>query len=387
MTPSTVTSVLVIVAGLTASPAFAQATRTSEIAAAKVEKAADLRPPEREPGDRLFARLEHVFEPALPAVRPTFGDFRPGAGLALGAVVAIPVGERGVWTSGGAVSSNRFKALATTIDIPPFTTDRVRVRGTARWEDAPELHFFGRGMDAPSSGAAAYGLRSTDLGGEVRVRGPWHLGYGAALRYARVASDEGAGDEPLPVVPTASAWVHAEAHAEIDTRQSPGYTTSGGLYHVGFHDYAGRHGVPSFTRTVIDLRQFVPILASNWIVALQARADLTAAPDDQVVPFFMLPYLGGRDSLPGFADYRFSDRDTVLVRSELRWTPSPLVDMAAFVDAGTVAARVGALALGNVRHSVGLGARIHGSDFTALRLEVAHSVEGWRYIVAQGVSF
>ena len=101
----------------------------------------------------------------------------------------------------------------------------------------------------------------------------------------------------------------------------------------------------------------------------------------------MLPYIGGRDSLPGFENYRFTDRNTLLLRGELRWTPSPVVDMAAFVDAGTVAPTVGGLNVRDRQHSWGLGARLHGSSYTALRLQVAHSVEGWRYNIAQGVSF
>jgi hypothetical protein len=387
MTASTVSIVLVIAVGLTAPPVFAQATRTGDIEQAKAEKAAAVRPPVREPGDRLFTRIEGFFQPALPAAHLTFGDFRPGAGFGLGAALGIAVGERGLWTSAGAVSLNRFKVLETAIDVPPFSTDRVRVVATARWDDAPELHFFGLGMDAPSTSDATYGLRSTDVGGDVRVRGPRHLSYGVSLKYARVDPIDGTGDAPTAGPTVASDWVHSAAYVEVDTRQSPGYTTSGTLYHLAVHDYAGQRGAPSFRRTEIDVRQFVPILHGNWIVALQARAELTAVPDGQAVPFFMLPYLGGRDSLPGFADYRFTDRDALLLRSELRWTPSPVVDMAAFVDAGSVAARVGALELGDMRHSWGLGARIHGSTVTALRLQVAHSVEGWRYNIAQGVTF
>lgn len=203
-------------------PAFAQETRTEQIEQAKSDKATQVRPPVREQGDLVITKLENFFMPAPPAVRLTFGDFRPGAGFALGATFEAPVGERGLWTSTGAVSLNRFKELETSVDLPPFTTDRIRVRGTARWEDAPDLRFFGLGMDAAPTSEVTYGLRSTETGGDIRVQGPWHFGYGASAAYVHVESSDGAGDVPVVGSMTASDWLRAGAFAEIDTRQSPG---------------------------------------------------------------------------------------------------------------------------------------------------------------------
>jgi hypothetical protein len=173
----------------------------------------------------------------------------------------------------------------------------------------------------------------------------------------------------------------------MDRRTSPGYTDSGALYAVTFIDYSDPDRVFSFHQTSIDLREFVPVLHHNWIVALQARADLANPAAGQTIPYFMLPSIGGRNTLPGFADYRFTDNDTLLRRSELRWAPSSVLDMAVFVDQGTVASRPAALDLHDLKRGWGIGARLHGPTFTALRLEAAHSVEGWQYIIARGVSF
>jgi hypothetical protein len=41
----------------------------------------------------------------------------------------------------------------------------------------------------------------------------------------------------------------------------------------------------------------------------------------------------------------------------------------------------------DLRPCWGVGARFHGRTFSVLRLEVAHSSEGWRYNIAQGISF
>ena len=385
MTRSIVTA-LTLALTLTSS-AFAQSTRTDQIETQKEDKATDLQPPTREKGDVVVTKLENVFMPAPPAVRPNFGDFRPGAGFALGAGYEMPVGERGLWTGSGALSVKQFKELETAMDVPPMTTDRVRVRTVARWEDAPDLRFFGLGTGASLGNEVTYGLRSTELGGEVRAKGRRWLGYGGGVSLLRVQSSDGTGDVPSTGASTSTEWWHTTAYGEIDSRHSPGYTDTGGLYRVAFHDYGGRDGAPNFTRAEIDLRQFVPVLHDNWIVALQARADLTSSASGQVIPFFMLPSIGGRDTLPGFTDYRFTDKDSLLLRSELRWTPSPVLDMAVFFDQGTVAASTSALDLHDLKRGWGIGARLHGPTYTALRLEVAHSVEGWRYNIAQGISF
>ena len=285
----TVTTVAASVALLMAAPGLAQTTRIEQIEQAKSEKATQAQPPERERGDLVITKAENFFMPAPPAARLTFGDFRPGAGFALGATYGVPVGERGLWTSRGALSLNRFKELETTLDVPPLTTDRVRVRGTARWEDAPDLRFFGLGMNASPDAEVAYGLRSTEAGGDVRVQGPRHFGYGGTLQYLRTESGEGAGDVPVVGDQSLSEWLHSGVYVEFDTRHSPGYTTTGGLYRVTVHDYIGHSAVPSFRRTEVDLRSSPSSTATgSW-----PSPELTdASANGEEVPFFMLPYIG-----------------------------------------------------------------------------------------------
>lgn len=394
MTGSRVTTVFVATVTLTASAASTQ-TRTEEIEQQKDDKAAQLQAPTREAGDLLVTTLEHIFTPEPPSIRPTFGDFRPGAGFALGVESVVPLQERGTWSASTAWSVENFKQFESAVDVPPFATDRVRVRSFVRWDDAPELSFFGLGTASTRGDEVGYGLQTTEAGGELRIRGPRWFNYGAGVSYLSASSNDGAGSEPaishsaiaVPGIGASSAWWHTTTFAAIDTRQSPGYTDSGGLYSVRLHDYADPAGAFDFTRAEIDLRQFIPILHDNWIVALQASGDMTAPAKGQTIPFFMLPSIGGRDTLPGFTDYRFTDRDSLLLRSELRWTPSPLVNMAVFFDQGTVAPSAGALSLGDLKRGWGIGARFHGDTSTALRLEVAHSAEGWRYNIARGVSF
>ena len=387
---------LLLSVSLTGSLASAQTTRAEQITNEKAAKAADVRPDAREKGDLNVARLERLFMPAPPAIRLTFGDFQPDAGFAIGVGYAIPAGERGLWSTSAAWSIKNFKQVESAVDIPLLATDRLRARPFVKWDDAPDLPFFGLGPATSRGDEVTYGLRSGEAGGDIQVRGARWFTYGVGASYLTVHSGGGTGSEPsierlsqtdAPGHASSPAWRHTTVYAAVDSRRSAGYTDSGALYRVAFHDYADRGGAFDFRRTEIDLRQFIPFLDDNWIIALQARADLTTAADGHAVPFFMLPSIGGRDTLQGFAAYRFTDRDSLLLRSELRWTPSPVVDMAVFLDQGTVAASASALDLHDLKRGWGIGARFHGPTFTVLRLDVAHSVEGWRGDVVHNISF
>ena len=281
---------------------------------------------------------------------------------------------------------------------PLDSYEALPTTAAVQWDDAPDLRFFGIGNGSSRANEVSYGLRSLEAGVQADGSAARWLRYGASVGYLRTHSYHGNGSEPsigavftgamVPGLGTGPAWVHATAYAAFDTRESPTYTRRGAFYGVRLHRYADSGSSRySFDRSEIDLRQFIPLLHNNWIIALQGRADFTRSAPGHVIPYFMLPSIGGRDTLPGYDSYRFIDNNSLLLRSELRWPAAPLLDLAVFLDHGKVAPRVADLNLQNLHRDVGFGARFHSSTFTALRLEVAHSVEGWHLNFAHTISF
>ena len=151
----------------------------------------------------------------------------------------------------------------------------------------------------------------------------------------------------------------SRAFVEFDTRTTPGYTTSGGYYRLDVTDAretgGGRY---TFQRVDAEVQRFIPILRDNWVIALRGLVSTTTTADGNDVPFFLLPALGGH-TLRGYPSWRFRDRNRVLFTGEYRWTAGPFVDMALFVDAGTVAPRFDELDLGRLHTSHGVGLTFH----------------------------
>jgi len=66
-----------------------------------------------------------------------------------------------------------------------------------------------------------------------------------------------------------------------------------------------RNGAYDFTRVEADVRQYVSAFAERRVLALRLFASTSTAEPGNDIPFYLMPSLGGHDSLRGFRDYRF----------------------------------------------------------------------------------
>ena len=120
------------------------------------------------------------------------------------------------------------------------------------------------------------------------------------------------------------------------------------------------------------------------------RVTCRAGPDESApppagndVPYFLLPDLGGSKTLRGYSSWRFRDRNRLLLTGEWRWTAGQFVDMALFMDAGTVAPRVADLSWRDMKKSYGVGMTVHTFSSTVARIDVARTSNG----ISVGLSF
>ncbi len=156
---------------------------------------------------------------------------------------------------------------------------------------------------------------------------------------------------------------------------------------MALHDLKDSDNPVSFRRVDAEAQQLLPVLKEHWVLAFRGLVQTTDVDDDQLVPHYLLPSLGGGRLHRGYSDFRFRDRHMLLVSAEYRWLPSRILDMALFVDGGKVTRERRDLDFDGLKTAWGIGMRIHGPTFTPLRLDVARGKEGVRVHLTGGVAF
>lgn len=318
----------------------------------------------------------------------TFGDIKRGSGIALGPAYGKTFSSGAVVLTKAAFSISGYKLGQLSVLSPGIARGRVRFQARARWQDAPVVKLYALGPDS-SRDRTDYAETKTEVSGGATFRPVRLLRFGAGVGAERFETGIAHGRDPAnPIfasMPGADAdprYIHAQASAAIDGRDGPGYSRHGSLLQATFHDYRQQNDGPySFQRLDGVAEQYVPILHGNWVLYFALRGSTTTTQSGRQVPFFLMPDLGGHD-LRGFANYRFRDLHSILGTVEYRWYAQEFLEGAVFYDAGKTVADRKSLDFDGLKSSIGAGIRFHTPQTTILRLEVTHSREGMRFIIA-----
>jgi hypothetical protein len=131
------------------------------------------------------------------------------------------------------------------------------------------------------------------------------------------------------------------------------------------------------------------------VIALGFRANATAG----TLPFFLLPTLGGRNTLRGFIDGRWRDRASWTAAAEYRFWVIPRgfpvtrsirverIGLAAFYELGAVGADVPAAWSVKPAHSYGVGLRLSLERAALFRLDFGWSPESFNFTAGFGTPF
>lgn len=374
---------------LLSTPLAAQASREELISSEQARKAQALAPEQPSRLERLLGRF--ALNPDPEGVYPWFGSVFPGGGLALGAAYQqhLPRGAR----AGAAVgwSIRDYKLLEGRVGVPLRRDGSLHVGIVGRWIDAPSVAFYGLGPDSPAAGRVTFDhepsrvtlrlsaqpRRVFSLGGEYELMSAPTSGGLAASGLLHPERAPGFGQNLQFNV--------FRGVASVDTRSSPGYSDTGGLYRVAWARHDERRGRPfSFDETEVELAQLIPLVGKYVVLGVRALGTFTDPAQGDEVPFVLAPSLGSGSTLRGFHNRRFQDRHRVLLTGEYRWQASRFLNMAVFLDAGQVGPEADRFRWHAFETSWGVGARFHGPSSTPVRLELARSREGW--IIVAGAS-
>jgi len=292
-----------------------------------------------------------------------------------------------------AISWKRYNVVQASVELPHLAHDRLTVGVQGLHQDYLQVDYFGLGNDSRVSDQSAYRFKNTDIFGFATVRAArWLVVSGRFGGILHPSLSEATGprvpvpntvdlfsDASAPGIDTQPSFLHGDVLVAADLRDHKGHPTGGGLYQFIVAGYSDRDsGIYSFRRYEVDAAQFVPLFTKRWILALHGREVVSDASSGHIVPIYLMPALGGKNTLRGYHDYRFHDNDMQVLSAEVRCALFSHIDAAVFADGGKVASRAADLDLQHFKQSYGAGLRVHNATATLVRLDVGHSPEGWQ---------
>jgi outer membrane protein assembly factor BamA len=374
-------------------------TRVGQITAAEQKKATEVRPYDPNKAEIWVKKIEEQFLTGSLRWHPFFQSAYSGGGFTLGAGYVTPVGSYNWLDVRGSYTFSGYKRIEAEYRAPRLFDRRGTLSVIGGWREATQVGFYGIGTaNTSQDDRANYSFRQPYASAvlDVRPTRRW-LTLTGGVEYSRWDQRPGEGTAPsvdevytpdtLVGLGTETTYLHALGGVALDSRTSPGYSRRGGYYGVMAHNFSDQDDRYSFTRVDYEAIQHIPVLRDAWVLSLHARVESTARQDDNQVPFYMLPALGGGSSLRGFASWRFRGRHSILTQAEWRVLVNPFIETALFFDAGKVTDKWSEIDLTGLKTDYGIGFRLHGPAATPLRIELAKSNEGLAIVFAASAAF
>jgi hypothetical protein len=387
---------LTVAVHVLAAPAFAQdpGTRAGQAEEKRAEKAKQLEPYEPsglEKGlyyfeDRYLA--ERLFNPPR-GLFARFGGMPEGQGFTVGPAYRLSNYDVSFTTS-AAVSLKAAYEVTARLDFPRPTAPMLGQRKPrtfftvgATYHELPEEDFWGIGLDSRESNEISYQMDEMILDGSAGVSPANWISVSATGEYRSQRPGPG-GNRRLPSIEdlfqegTAPAfttdldYIKVAGDALIDYSNSLQGAPVGGRYQFTMGRYMDQTEERfSFDRWDIDLQQYIPIFTPGRLLALRAHAAGVEPEDNNGVPFYLLPSLGGSHSLRAYSVHRFRDNYSLLLQAEYRFRLNDFMTGALFYDTGKVVAdRDDLWNLDRAKDDYGISIRFGFASIAALRAEI-----------------
>ncbi|HXD32555.1 MAG TPA: hypothetical protein VN643_15645 [Pyrinomonadaceae bacterium] len=309
------------------------------------------------------------------------GSVAPGSGTTVG--VGYNGGDKNQrwrvnYGASARVSIKKYWELDTNVRLIDSTpnsntdiVDKMRMNFYAVVKDMPRLDFFGIGPNSREQDRAVFHYREAAAGFDIVKPVAPVLDIGGAIEgiFPRIITIKNPtirsvervySNTSAPGIASQPNFLHLAGFAELHSSGEPESRKLS--YKFFFHYYRdGRDHKYSFRRFDADLSNKFPFGKDGKNeFRVRGRLSFSDTSSGQRVPFYLMQTLGGSnirgaDTLRGFRDYRFRDRDLLLLQLEyLRNLKGP-IDFIAFYDTGKVAPAISRLDVGRLRHTYGLG--------------------------------
>jgi hypothetical protein len=325
-------------------------------------------------------------------VHPVVGGVASGGGLGFGVGYDSPEDERWYREGEVMVTVRRYWSVEGEIGRRS-SSQRSQIGAFAAVRHLGRLDYYGIGPDSIFENRTSFRLRETTAGTRgwyqaapaLRIGGSasvYQPALGRGTNHAVPGIDEVFSTAAIPGYGAEPTFGRYRGVAELSTSR---HERLRGSYQLAFeavrdHD-SGRY---SFHRWETELQQRLPGFTRNQRLTLHGFLATTSSGSE--VPFYLLYTLGGggglksfrpgmlgtdgtQATLRGYRNFRFRDRNLLLMQAEYRIPLHRFVHSTVFVDAGQVAPTASALA-GDLRRSVGFSLSYMHGDTTVGRMDV-----------------
>jgi hypothetical protein len=361
-------------------------TRQAAIEQEQAAKVPDLHPYNPNKAERIFQRVDTVLQGGTLRWHPFFENAYSGGGFTLGVGHANYLSAYNYLDIRGSWTFKNYKRVEAEFVAPRLFNRRGHLSVLGGWREATQVGFYGIGPNTSVDFRSNYLFQQPYASGLLTVfPNRRNLMLRGGLEFTRWSQEPGEGTAPsveeiytpatLPGLGAKVTYLHSQGTVGLDWRPSPGYARRGGYLGATLHDYSDQDDAFGFRLVEYEGIAHLPILRETWVLSFHGRVQHAAEKDDQQIPFFMLPALGGGSSLRGYSSWRFRDQNSLLLQAEWRIMINRYLDLALFYDAGKVAPRTSDLDFDGLKDNYGVGVRFHGPFSTPLRVEIARSRE------------
>jgi surface antigen Omp85-like protein len=351
-------------------------------------------------------------------INALFSGFEQGAGVGLGVELTTADKVPGVEFRGKFLISTRFyRRLEAEAYIPSVGDKQNHADIWFTYIHRLRDNFFGIGPTSPeepkTNYASEYRMYNAALYRDFTPQ--IQLGIFASLINSDAYNGEDESEIPInvlfsgqPTVIPITRWLPGlnnnakligyGAFIEYNGRDNERGLTKGAYLYSRFGSYDGLKDASfsdfGWNEVVLDGRAYVPMFSDFTSVALRTYTELLDTKGGSQIPFYLLPWIGGRSHLRGFDNYRFRANNLLLFSIEPRrtvWRQSETkgVDAFLFGDAGQVwgdsRSTTNPQVLANNqmnssfwRYGIGGGAQYRMGKNFGVRIDIGHSSEGTR---------
>ena len=368
--------------------------RAQTVIEAEQEKAKHLVPQEPPRGEWKFDHiqkniLDRIFNSNGPSLK--FGGIPTGGGFSLGPQYTRQdlLADQLTWNTYFAGSTRKWYGGGSSFDFHDLLNGHLELIADGGYQNSASVWYFGEGPDSSKSNKTDFNREFTTT--HFSALGHFFdqkltVGYTVGGLLVHVGPGDLSGTpttEKLfngtntPGLVQQSNFITGTTTIQVDLSRV-GFSNPEGLQLEAddsqFFDQSGLQA--NFHLLETQATYYLPLTNGMRTLIFRLRNETAFAEDNQVVPFYLQPTLGGPDDLRGYDRYRFYGDGNSVATAEYRWSVSQTLEMAVFGEGGNVYQRPGLIGFRDVRGDGGVGFRIKNKQATVMRLDVGVSPEG-----------